>query len=74
MFKRVRDLREEKKLSQSYIAKILHIDQSTYSDYETGQINIPVDALIKISDIHETSIDYIVGKTDVREPYPKASK
>lgn len=70
MFERVRNLRVDKDMTQKYMADLLHIDQSTYSDYETGKINIPVDALIKISECHETSLDYLVGKTDKKDPYP----
>lgn len=70
MFERVRNLRVDKDMTQKHMADLLHIDQSTYSDYETGKINIPVDALIKISECHETSLDYLVGKTDKKEPYP----
>ena len=69
MFKRIRDLREDKDLSQSKIAQYLKIHQTTYSDYELGKLNIPIDVLIKLAKYYDTSIDYIVGLTDNVTPY-----
>lgn len=69
MFKRIRDLREDKDLSQSKIAQYLKIHQTTYSDYELGKLNIPIDVLIKLAKYYDTSIDYIVGLTDNATPY-----
>ena len=63
-FKRIRDLREDHDIKQKDIAKMLLIDQSTYSDYENGRINVPIEALIKLADFYKTSIDYIVGRTE----------
>ena len=61
---RIRDLREDKDLRQKDMAKYLAVDQSTYSDYENGRINIPIEQIIKIADYYNVSIDYIVGRTD----------
>jgi len=69
MFKRVRDLREDKDLTQKQLAELLQIHQTTYSDYEIGNLNIPVDVLIKLAKYYKTSIDYIVGLTDNPKPY-----
>ena len=69
---RIRDLREDNDLSQSQIAKELNIHQTTYSDYELGNLNVPVSVLCQLADFYGTSIDYLVGKTDVKEPYPKS--
>lgn len=74
MYERIKNLRIDKDMTQKQMADILHVDQSTYSDYENGKINIPVEALIKISECHETSVDYLIGKTDRKEPYPKDKK
>ena len=63
--RRIRDLREDNDKKQIELAKYLNIDQSTYSDYETGKINIPIDALIKIADFYNVSLDYLVGRDDV---------
>lgn len=65
-FGRIRDLREDSDKKQRELAEYLHIDQSTYSDYETGRINIPIEALISLADFYNTSIDYIVGRTNIR--------
>ena len=69
MFKRIRDLREDRDITQSQMAKYLQIHQTTYSDYEIGNLNVPVDILIKLAKYYETSIDYIVGLTDNNKPY-----
>lgn len=61
-YERIRDLREDHDLRQKDLAKHLSIDQSTYSDYETGNINIPVEMLIKIADFYKVSLDYLVGR------------
>lgn len=69
MFNRVRDLREDLDLKQKQLAEYLQIHQTTYSDYEIGNLNIPIDVLIKLAKFYDTSIDYIVGLTDERKPY-----
>ena len=69
MFKRIRDLREDKDITQQKIAEHLKIHQTTYSDYELGNLNVPIDILIKLAKFYETSIDYIVGLTDNNTPY-----
>ncbi len=69
MYRRVRDLREDKDITQQQMAEMLQIHQTTYSDYELGNLNIPVDVLIKLAKFHKTSIDYIVGLTDDPNPY-----
>lgn len=61
---RIRDLREDRDLKQKDLAKLLSVDQSTYSDYENDRINIPIEQLIKIADFYNVSIDYIVGRTN----------
>jgi len=69
VYKRVRDLREDKDLTQKQMADFLQIHQTTYSDYEIGNLNIPVEVLIKLAKYYKTSIDYIVGLTDNPKPY-----
>lgn len=65
---RLRDFREDKDLTQAQIAEILHIKQTTYSGYEIGKHNIPIDALITLADFYNTSIDYLVERTDNPAP------
>lgn len=69
---RVRHLREDHDYKQIQVANHLGIKQSTYSDYETGHINIPIEALMKLATFYNTSIDYLVGMTDEPTPYPHA--
>lgn len=71
---RLRDLREDHDLSQSTIAAHLHVRQNTYSQYETGQRQIPIELLIQLAALYDTSIDYLLDLTDERAPYPKKKK
>ena len=63
-FQRIRDLREDHDKKQIELANYLEIKQSTYSDYESGKINIPIDMLIKIEDFYGVTLDYLVGRSD----------
>ncbi len=71
MYQRIKDLREDADLSQRQIAEALSCSQQTYSNYETGARTIPPEILIKLAKIHKTSVDYLLGRTDIKEPYPK---
>jgi len=71
VYERIRDMREDKDMTQSQMSEYLRIHQTTYSDYEIGKLNIPVQVLDKIADLFETSIDYLVNRTDVEKPYPR---
>ncbi|HJE17724.1 MAG TPA: helix-turn-helix domain-containing protein [Enterococcus casseliflavus] len=73
MFQRIRDLREDNDLTQHQIATLLNISQSTYSRYENGELEIPIQTLIKLANYYNTSIDYLVNLTDVRTSF-KASE
>lgn len=66
-FKRIKDLRIDKDLKQENIANILKITRQQYGLYETGKRTIPIDLLIILSDFYETNIDYIVGRTNIKE-------
>ena len=68
---RLRDLREDKDLKQADIAKLLTVHQTTYSDYELGKLNIPVSVLHTLADFYGVSVDYLLGRTNRKEPYPK---
>lgn len=67
---RLRDLREDNDLTQSEVAQLLNVRQNTYSQYENGQRQIPIDALILLAKFYHTSIDYLLDLTDERKPYP----
>ena len=68
---RIRDLREDHDLNQTQVAEILKVHQTTYSDYELGRLNVPVAALHTLADYYHVSVDYLLGRTDVKMPYPK---
>ena len=70
-FNRLKDLSEDKDLNQSEIAKVLKTTQQQYSKYEIGIRLIPIDKLNVLADFYKTSIDYIVGRTNIKKPYPK---
>lgn len=70
-FKRLRDLREDMDLTQNDISKLLNISQTVYSRYERGYQTIPVEHLLKLSEFYNTSIDYILGLTNVKKRYSK---
>ena len=74
MLDHLRALREDKDLSQKDMAAILHIHQTTYSDYELGNLSIPVSVLCRLADFYDTSVDYLLGRTDERKPHPKSKK
>ena len=69
--KRLKDLREDKDLLQKDSADLLSIKQQQYSLYETGKRDLPLELAIILSDFYNTSIDYIVGKTNIKQPYKK---
>lgn len=65
---RLRDLREDAGLNQTQVAKFLGMSQTGYSKYETGENDIPTQVLIKLAGFYKTSIDYILGISDRRDP------
>lgn len=69
MYPRIRALREDSDMSQTEFSKLLDMSQTGYSKYETGENDIPTAVLIKIARIHHTSVDYLLGLTNVRTPY-----
>lgn len=68
---RLRALREDQDLTQKAVADYLHIRQNTYSQYETGQRQLPLELLVAMALYYHTSTDYILELTDQREPYPQ---
>ena len=71
MYQRIRDLREDSNLSQKDIAEYLKCSQQAYSYYESGKRTIPIEYLIALASFYKTSIDYLLGQTNIRTPYPK---
>ena len=71
MYPRIRNLREDEDLTQEHLAKYLNISQTTYSRYESGALDIPSESLIKLAEFYSTSVDYLLGITDISKAYPK---
>lgn len=71
MYTRLRDLREDRDLLQKDMAQVLNCTQVCYSNYETGKRDIPTEVLIALAVFHNTSIDYLLGLTNERTPYPR---
>lgn len=69
MYPRLRDLREDKDMNQTQIAKMLGMSQTGYSKYETGENDIPTQVLIKLARFYNTSVDYLLGETNVLQRY-----
>lgn len=71
IYQRIRDLREDSDLTQAKMARILGCYQQTYSLYELGQQLIPPDVLIALAKHYNTSVDYLLGLTNEKKPYPR---
>ena len=69
MYKRIRDLREDHDSTQTQIAQILDMSQTGYSKYETGENDIPTAILIQLAEYYQTSVDYLLGRTNNKKPY-----
>ena len=72
MYERIRNLREDKDLSQRELAEYLNCSQVSYSYYELGKRTIPPEVLIALAAYHGVSVDYLLGLTDRQQPYPRA--
>lgn len=71
LYDRIRNLREDADLPQRKLAELLEVTQTTYSRYESGALEIPIDALIQLAQFYHTSIDYLVGLTNEKTPYAR---
>ena len=68
---KIRDIREDRDLTQKQVSQILNCTQQTYSRYETGEITIDINNLIKLAKFYNTSTDYLLGLTNETKPYPR---
>ncbi len=68
---RLMELRKENNYTQNFVATYLNIKQNTYSQYENGLREIPLESLAKLAQLYNTSVDYIIGLTDYDFPYPR---
>ena len=70
-YRRIRDLREDKDMSQAKMGQILSCSQRVYSNYERGDVEMSTRVLIELAKFHDTSIDYLLELTDEKHPYPR---
>ncbi len=73
-FERIRNLRIDHNYTQAYIAALVNVKQNTYSQYEIGVLNYPLDVVMKLAAFYQTSVDYLLGLTDTPTPYPRAKQ
>ena len=71
MYNRIRELRQDNDLTQKQIGEMLNMSQTGYNQYEIGKNDIPTKILIQLAEYYNTSVDYLLGITDERKPYPK---
>ena len=71
MYQHIRDLREDKDMTQKQMAEILNCSQRIYSNYERGDVDVPTQILIKLAEFHNTSVDYLLGLTDEKKAYSR---
>jgi len=71
-YRRIRDLREDRDLTQQQVGDAINVPQRTYAYYESGQRTIPPHVLVRLADFYDTSVDYLLGRTDVIKAYPKS--
>ena len=74
MYPRLRALREDNDFSQKKLAEMLDMSQTGYSKYETGENDVPVSVLVRLAEIYNTSVDYLLDLTDERRPYPRKKR
>ena len=72
VYRRLRDLREDRDLLQKDIAEVLQCSQVCYSHYELGKRDVPTEVLVQLAAFYHTSVDYLLGLTDDARPYPKS--
>ena len=71
---RIRELREDNDLTQRFMASYLRVAQNTYSNYENGNREIPIALLIRLADYYHVNMDYLLGRTDYKEPLPPTKR
>ena len=69
--KRLKEIRINKRFTQEYVAQLIDVSRSTYSNYETGFREPSIQIINRISDVFDVNVDWLFGRTDIKEPYPK---
>ncbi|MBQ2264769.1 MAG: helix-turn-helix transcriptional regulator, partial [Oscillospiraceae bacterium] len=70
----IRNLREDNDLKQRELASFLNVSQNTYSQYENGTIALSAENAVRLAEFYQTSVDYLLGLTDEKEPYPRKKR
>ena len=68
---RIRELREDKDYNQTYVAQLIHVDQTTYSNYELGKVRMPIECIVELARLYDVDLNFIIGVSDVRNEFPK---
>lgn len=71
---RIKDLREDSDLTQTRIARMINVAQTTYSDYEKGKIRIHIDIVIKLAEFYDVDMNYITGVSNIKQKFPRNKK
>ncbi len=71
---RIKDLREDSDLTQTRIARMINVAQTTYSDYEKGKIRTPIDIVIKLAEFYDVDMNYITGVSNIKQKFPRNKK
>ena len=74
IYHRIRDLREDKDWTQEHLANLLHVARTSYGAYENGISEFSPEHLIRLAELYQTSVDYLLGLTDEQKPYPRKKK
>ena len=67
---RIRELREDKDYNQTYVAQLIHVDQTTYSNYELGKVRMPIECIVELARLYDVDLNFIIGVSDVRNEFP----
>lgn len=68
---RIKSLREDNDYNQTFVAKAIHVAQTTYSDYEKGKVRIPIECLIELAKLYNVDMNYITGISNIKREYPQ---
>lgn len=68
---RIRELREDNDYNQTYVAQLIHVDQTTYSNYELGKVRMPIECIVELARFYDVNMDFIIGVSDEKREFPK---
>ena len=71
IYKRIRELREDKDYNQTYVAQLIHVDQTTYSNYELGKVRMPIECIVELARLYDVDLNFIIGVSDEKKEFPK---